>query len=98
MRLRQSLGDAWQDDWLSRGLPAVPRPLLPLALREGLEAAQRKMQEEVVAAGEVRRVAAELEAHSWKKCSAPWKTALTCERSWNAPPSSVSRHWRPRCC
>jgi tetratricopeptide (TPR) repeat protein len=57
-RLRQSLGDAWQDDWLSRGLPAVPRPLLPLALREGLEAAQRKMQEE--AAG--GRVAAELGA------------------------------------
>jgi tetratricopeptide (TPR) repeat protein len=57
-RLRQSLGDAWQDDWLSRGLPAVPRPLLPLALREGLEAAQRKMQEE--AAG--GRVAAELRA------------------------------------
>ena len=58
VRLRQSLGDAWQDDWLSRGLPAVPRPFLPLALREGLEAAQRKMQEE--AAG--GRVAAELGA------------------------------------
>jgi hypothetical protein len=46
-RLRQSLGDAWQDDWLSRGLPAVLRPFLPLALREGLEAALRKMQEAV---------------------------------------------------
>ena len=56
--LRQSLGDAWQDDWLSRELPAVPRPLLPLALREELEAAQRKMQEE--SAGS--RVAAELGA------------------------------------
>ena len=57
-RLRQSLGDAWQDDWLSHGLPAVLRPLLLLALREGLEAAQRKMQEE--AAGS--RVAAGLRA------------------------------------
>ncbi len=60
-RLRQSLGDAWQDDWLSHGLPAVPRPLLPLALREGLQAAQRKMQES--AAGlppEVREVLEEL--------------------------------------
>ena len=56
--LRQSLGDAWQDDWLSRELPAVPRPLLPLALREWLEAAQQKMQEG--AAG--GRVAAELGA------------------------------------
>jgi tetratricopeptide (TPR) repeat protein len=61
-RLRQSLGDAWQDDWLSRGLPAVPRPLLPLALREGLEAALRKMQEAAAAQlpPEVREVLEEL--------------------------------------
>jgi tetratricopeptide (TPR) repeat protein len=61
-RLRQSLGDAWQDDWLSRGLPAVPRPLLPLALREGLEAALRKMQEAAAAQlpAEVREVLEEL--------------------------------------
>jgi tetratricopeptide (TPR) repeat protein len=62
MRLRQSLGDAWQDDWLSRGLPAVPRPLLPLALREGLEAVWRKMQEAILSQlpAEVREVLEEL--------------------------------------
>ena len=47
-RLRDSLGAAWQDDWLAGGLPGVPRPLLPLALREGLQAAQRKMQKAAV--------------------------------------------------
>ena len=57
-RLRQSLGNAWQGDWLSRGLPAVLRPFLPLALREGLGAAQRKMQEEAAEG----RIAAELGA------------------------------------
>ncbi len=45
-RLRQALGPAWRDEWLAQGLPGVPRPLLPLALKEGLEAAQRKMQEQ----------------------------------------------------
>jgi tetratricopeptide (TPR) repeat protein len=61
-RLRQSLGDAWQDDWLSRGLPAVLRPFLPLALREGLGAALRKMQEAAAAQlpPEVREVLEEL--------------------------------------
>jgi tetratricopeptide (TPR) repeat protein len=61
-RLRQSLGDAWQDDWLSRELPAVPRPLLPLALREGREAAWRKMQEAILSQlpAEVREVLEEL--------------------------------------
>ena len=39
--LRQALGDAWRDEWLAQGLPAVPRALLPIALREGLEAAAR---------------------------------------------------------
>ncbi|HFD39924.1 MAG TPA: hypothetical protein ENJ31_08805, partial [Anaerolineae bacterium] len=33
-RLRQSLGDAWRDEWLAEGLPGVPRPLLPLALSD----------------------------------------------------------------
>ncbi|GEM_PF-1643240 len=44
-RLKESLGSAWRDEWLANGLPAVPRPLLPLALTEGLEAVQQKMRE-----------------------------------------------------
>jgi hypothetical protein len=37
--LRRRLGDRWRDEWLARGLPGVPRPLLPVVLSEGPEAA-----------------------------------------------------------
>jgi len=57
-RLRESLGPAWRDDWLARGLPGVPRPLLPLALTEGLAAVGRKMQEQLPP--ELREVLQEL--------------------------------------
>ena len=30
--LRESLGDAWQDEWLAGGLPGIPRALLPMML------------------------------------------------------------------
>ncbi|HHH41554.1 MAG TPA: hypothetical protein ENK56_06070, partial [Chloroflexi bacterium] len=42
--LRERLGDQWRDEWLTQGLPTVPRDLLPLALTEGWEAAQREME------------------------------------------------------
>ncbi|MCR4439309.1 MAG: CpXC domain-containing protein [bacterium] len=57
-RLKESLGAGWQDEWLANGLPAVPRPLLPTALSEGLEAVQRKTQEQVPPA--LRELLAEL--------------------------------------
>ncbi|HXF86237.1 MAG TPA: CHAT domain-containing protein [Anaerolineales bacterium] len=53
-RLKESLGPAWRDEWLANGLPGVPRLLLSLALTEGLEAVQRKMQEQ--AAAELERL------------------------------------------
>ena len=45
--LRERLGDAWRDEWLARGLPGVPRDLLPVALTQGLEAAQQQMAEQI---------------------------------------------------
>lgn len=35
--LRQSLGDAWQDEWVTEGIPGVPRHLLPALLRGDLD-------------------------------------------------------------
>ena len=46
--LRERLGAAWQDEWLEE-LPAVPRAALPLALAEGLEAAQQKLAQDTTA-------------------------------------------------
>ncbi|KPL83065.1 hypothetical protein SE15_07185, partial [Thermanaerothrix daxensis] len=46
--LQASLGAAWQEDWLEN-IPIVPRPLLPVALSEGLEAVERKMAEALAA-------------------------------------------------
>lgn len=46
VRLKSSLGDAWQDEWLAGGLPGVPRPLLPLTLGDEPEAAMRQMAEQ----------------------------------------------------
>ena len=45
-RLREALGEAWQEAWLAQGLPGVPRPFLPAALSEDPEAALRQMAEE----------------------------------------------------
>ena len=59
--LRQRLGDAWRDEWAAQ-VPAVPRPLLPLVLREGLEAAARQAQE---ASPLLQAVWAFLEAGTW---------------------------------
>ncbi|MCS7010063.1 MAG: CpXC domain-containing protein, partial [Anaerolineales bacterium] len=60
-RLRASLGEAWREEWLAQ-MPVIPRPLLPLALTEGLEAAQRKMQEQAAAQlpPELRQILEEL--------------------------------------
>lgn len=44
--LRQSLGDAWQEEWAEQ-MPSIPRPLFSTVLREGLEAAARQMAEEI---------------------------------------------------
>jgi len=44
-RLRQSLGDAWQDDWLKDGLPGVQRQVLPAVLSDDPEAALRELAE-----------------------------------------------------
>ena len=41
-RLRQSLGDAWQDDWLE-DIQTVPRQILPLILGDDPEAALRQI-------------------------------------------------------
>ncbi|GIV79181.1 MAG: hypothetical protein KatS3mg050_3575 [Litorilinea sp.] len=46
-RLRERLGDAWQDEWVADGLSAVPRPLLPLALDDDPEAALRRLAEQM---------------------------------------------------
>ena len=45
--LRERMGPAWRDEWLARGLPGVPRPLLPAALSDDPEAALRQMAEQV---------------------------------------------------
>jgi len=51
-RLRKSLDDAWQDNWLVADLPGIPRPLLPAVLEGGdpqtaMEAALAQVQQEV---------------------------------------------------
>ena len=46
--LHEQLGDAWQDGWLEQ-LPALPRPALAIALKEGLPAAARRMQADMQA-------------------------------------------------
>lgn len=40
---RERLGEAWQDEWLSDGLPGVPRHLVPAALSDDPAAALREM-------------------------------------------------------
>ena len=52
-RLRESLGDAWQDAWLAEGLPGVPRQLLPLLLDgdADLEALLEQMAAQVAQEG-----------------------------------------------
>ena len=41
--LRERLGLAWQDDWLARGLPNLPRAMLPAALSDDPGAALREL-------------------------------------------------------
>ncbi len=53
--LRESLGDAWRDEWLAEGLTGVPRPLLPLALSGDPAAALRQMAEQAQQAMEQLR-------------------------------------------
>ncbi len=43
-RLREGLGDVWQDDWLADGLTGVPRPLLPAVLEGGAEGVEAAME------------------------------------------------------
>ncbi len=49
-RLRETLGPAWRNDWLARGLPGVPRPLLPLALSEDPQQALEQLQQQAAQA------------------------------------------------
>jgi hypothetical protein len=43
--LRQRLGDAWQDGWLTQGLSVAPRDLLPAAVSDDPQAAMRELVE-----------------------------------------------------
>jgi CHAT domain-containing protein len=42
-RLRKLLGAAWEDTWIVHDLDSAPRPLLALALTEGIEAVHRHL-------------------------------------------------------
>ena len=42
--LRERLGDAWQEQWVSQGLKSVPRTMLPAALSDDPEAASQQLQ------------------------------------------------------
>ncbi len=44
-RLKEALGETWQADWLSEGLPFVPLEALPAALSDDPEAALREVLE-----------------------------------------------------
>jgi tetratricopeptide (TPR) repeat protein len=48
-QLRQSLGEAWQDDWLAQGLHGVSREALPALLSDDPEAALAELQQRTAA-------------------------------------------------
>jgi CHAT domain-containing protein/tetratricopeptide (TPR) repeat protein len=62
--LQESLGDAWQDQWLVQGLPVVPRHALPAVLSDDGEGALCSLQDEATAQipPELRAVLQELAA------------------------------------
>ena len=59
--LQDSLGDDWRDEWLTNGLPDVPRALLPIALSDNPAAALQQMAGQAQQAADNIEIPAEIE-------------------------------------
>lgn len=85
--LREGLGDEWRDTWVAKGLPNVPRAMLPAVLSDDPEAALRKLAEGVQA--ELERLRRED-----RKPSPGWRRQLARRRSLGRRPLPPGR--RPK--